>query len=138
VDCLRQTKKPLSILLVEDDTAATAITVRLIAMQFPDALVCSAENGNAALQLFKEQVPDIVITDIGMPLRDGMDMAREIRKLNARTRFIVLTAYNEKQFIETFDEIGVDAYLLKPLNLDLLMSAIEKSMAALQPVTDPD
>jgi two-component system, OmpR family, response regulator VanR len=135
---LRQTKKPLSILLVEDDTAATAITVRLIAMQFPDALVCSAENGNAALQLFKEQVPDIVITDIGMPLRDGMDMAREIRKLNARTRFIVLTAYNEKQFIETFDEIGVDAYLLKPLNLDLLMSAIEKSMAALQPVTDPD
>ena len=122
-----------SILIVEDDPAACEIAARMIAMQFPEALVHSARDGAAGLELFKRHAPQIVVTDISMPVINGIEMAREIKSLQASTRLIVLTAYNDRNFLEQFREIGFRGYLMKPIDLELLMTAIEECLAELRP-----
>jgi len=121
----RQPESAVSILLVEDDPAAGDLISRMIAMAFPDAVIYSAEDGLAGLELFKKHSPRIVLTDIGMPGKSGIELAREIRSMGQGTRLIVLTAYSDKPLVQLCREIGVEAYLLKPLNLEKLMAAIQ-------------
>lgn len=115
----------ITMLIVEDDTVAAEICARLIALEYPGAAVYLAENGSIGLELFRKHAPQIVITDIDMPVLNGIEMARGIKRLKPDTRFIVLTAYNEQNFVRQFQEIGVETYLLKPLNMDHLLSAID-------------
>lgn len=122
-----------SILVAEDDPAAREISARMIAMQFPEAAVYSARDGAAGLELFKKHAPQIVVTDISMPVKNGIEMAKEIKSLQARTRFIVLTAHSDRSFLDEFGKIGFRAYLMKPIDLDLLMRAIEECLAELGP-----
>jgi YesN/AraC family two-component response regulator len=100
----------------------------MIAKKFPEAAIAAAENGRAGLELFKKRAADIVITDVNMPEMDGIDMAAAIKSTKADTKFIVLTAYNEKRFFEKFSEIGFSAYLLKPIEFKKLFAAIEKCL----------
>lgn len=119
----------ISILVVEDDTEALALLKLMIAKKFPGTATSTAENGRAGLELFNKRPADIVITDINMPVMDGIDMACEIKTIKANTKFIVLTAYNEKRFFEKFSEIGFSGYLLKPIEFNKLFAAIEKCIA---------
>jgi len=120
----KKSKTAVSILIVEDDPAASALTSRIIAMQYPDAAIYSAADGLTGLELFQRHAPRIVITDIGMPLKSGIELAREIRLLGPGTKLIMLTAYSDELFVQLCKEIGIQAYLLKPLNLEKLLTAI--------------
>jgi YesN/AraC family two-component response regulator len=119
----------LSLLLVEDDRTARDMVSRMVARNFPDSKIYTAENGKIGVELFREHTPDIVITDINMPEMDGIEMAREIRTINDKATYIVLTARNDKNTFEIFKEIGFCAYLLKPLNYNDLFEAIERCSA---------
>ena len=122
---LRQSKIAVSILIVEDDQETRAIISRVIAMRFPDAAIYLAENGIMGEEVFKKHTPEIVITDISMPLKNGIEMAREIKSIKAAdTKIIVVTAHDDKINLAQFKEIGVHTYLFKPLNLDELMLAV--------------
>lgn len=121
-----QTLRSFSLLIVEDDKAASKIIANMIGMEFPDCTVYLADNGILGLELFKEYAPDIVITDVNMPVMDGVELARAIRSINAEATYIVLTAYSDKTVFEKFREIGVCAYLLKPINFSELFAAIER------------
>lgn len=123
---LQRGKKRVGILIVEDDAAAGAIASRLLALEFPEATLYSAADGIIGIEQFKEHRPDIVITDIGMPRLGGVEMARAIKSMRPDTKFVVLTAHNEKSLIEEFKEIGIESYLLKPLKFDLLVAAIKR------------
>lgn len=118
--------RPLSLLIVEDDKMALNIIVRMVANEFPYCTIHSAENGIMALELYQELTPDLIITDINMPWMGGIEMAREIRSIDVNARFIVMTAYSDKDLLEKFQEVGFCVYLLKPLNFEELFAAIEK------------
>ena len=118
-----------SLLVVEDDTMVCLAIGRMIARQFPDATVYTAENGQIGLEIFKEHSPEIVITDINMPVMDGIEMAGKIKSIKADTKFIVLTGYSDKNYLERFSEIGFDDYIVKPVELRKLFAAIEKCRA---------
>jgi YesN/AraC family two-component response regulator len=118
-----------SLLIVEDDNAACEILARMSAKEFPDCTIQTAGNGVVGLKLYKEIRPNIVITDVNMPVMGGIEMAREIRLINDKAKFIVLTAYGDKIYFEKFKEIGFCAYLLKPINFKELFAAIEKCSA---------
>ena len=128
MDAQRQTPKGATILVVEDDRAANDITCRMIAMEFPDAVVHSAENGALGEELFKRHAPDLVITDVSMPVKNGIELARTVKALKPETGFIVLSAYNEKIFQEKFRELGIHTYLLKPIDLEQLLAAIHSHL----------
>jgi YesN/AraC family two-component response regulator len=117
--------KPISLLIVEDDKETLAIITRMVAKKFPDYTVYGAENGVAGIEIFKQFNPDLVITDANMPVMDGVEMVRSIRRLGADKTFIVVTAYSDKVIFDTFRGLGVCAYLLKPLDFNELFASIE-------------
>ena len=122
----QQPKTKVSILIVEDNRAANKIIGRMVAKEFPDAIVYSADNGATGVELFIEHAPDVVLTDISMPEMNGFEMANVIQSIKADTKFIVFTAHCEGDFLPQFKGIGVNEYLLKPLNLDELIMSINK------------
>lgn len=97
-----------------------------------------ARNGKEGLDIFKEHSPDIVLTDIMMPMMSGLDMAREIRKLSLKTKIIIVTAHGDGDSLMDAIDIGVDRFLTKPVSLDKLdrsflscakVIAVEKELA---------
>ena len=115
-----------SLLIVEDDKASRVVIARMVGLKFPGCTIHTADNGRQGLALFKEYLPDMVVTDINMPEMDGIEMAREIRKINANATYIVLTAYGNKSYSEQFEEIGYCAFLLKPVDFNELFAMIER------------
>lgn len=116
----------LSIMIVDDDREATKIIGHITAKKFPDATISIADNGKQGLELFEEYRPDIVITDIRMPVMDGIRMARAIKSLKDDTHIIVLTAFNDKASLAEFREIGFYDYLIKPIEFTKLLATLEK------------
>jgi YesN/AraC family two-component response regulator len=115
-----------SVLLVEDDSVVCFSISRIIAKEFPDATVYAAENGKDGLELFKKHTTDIVITDINMPLMDGIEMAGEIKSIKSNTKFIVVSGYCDKEHLDRFRGIGIVDYIVKPVDFNKLFAAIEK------------
>jgi YesN/AraC family two-component response regulator len=118
-----------SLLFVEDDEVVRQAIGRMVAWQFPDATVYTAENGLIGLELFKEHTPEIVITDINMSVMDGIQMAGKIKSLKPDTMLIVLTGYSDKNYLDRLNEIGINDYIVKPIDLEELFAAIEKCRA---------
>jgi two-component system, sensor histidine kinase and response regulator len=117
-----------SILIVEDDKAARDILGVVISKKYPDITLYFAENGRTGVDLFKEKAPEIVITDVNMPVMDGIQMAREIKALKADTMFIVITAYSDRNISEKFID-GFTSFIKKPIQFAALFEAINKCIA---------
>lgn len=128
-----QSHDSFSLLLVEDDEMVNMAIRRILARRFPEATIHSAENGMIGLELFKEHAPEIVITDINMPVMDGIEMAGKIRSINSETKFIVLTGYSDKNFLERFSEVGLADYMVKPVDFKKLFAAVEKCRTGITP-----
>lgn len=99
----------------------------MIPRKFPGATVLLAENGRAGLELFREHAPEIVITDIRMPVMDGILMAGEIRALKPDAKIIAVTAFGDDQgYLEKMERIGFSGCLTKPIEFGKLFAAIER------------
>lgn len=119
----------ISVLIAEDDKIAGATLAVMIPRKFPGVSCHLADNGRDGLAFCTSTPPDIVITDINMPEMDGIQMASEIQKIKADTRFIVISAYNEERYRQKFTEIGICQYLAKPIRFPKLFAAVEQSIA---------
>jgi len=115
----------ISLLLVEDEEMARTTMVDMISRRYPGLHVTSAENGAAGLSRFQAGNFDIVVTDINMPALNGIEMIREIRSLTPETPVIVLTAVKDTSFVLDAINLGVRNYVLKPIDHQLLFSAID-------------
>ncbi len=87
-------------------------------------IAATAHNGKEALEIFQENPTDIVVTDVEMPRMNGLELLREIRKLNSRTRGIFLSGYDEFEYARTALRLDVEEYILKPINEDQLRDAL--------------
>lgn len=120
------------ILYVEDDDIIRKMVMLMLGARFPGLPITVAVNGHEGLELFKIHKPEIVLTDIRMPLMDGIRMAREIKKLRRETRVIVITADCDiNRMMEAID-IGIDHYVLKPINKAKLLAALEECVSSLR------
>lgn len=95
-------------------------------------VVGTAPNGEDAFELFKEKVPDIVISDIRMPKKDGIWLSEQLSKIASDTHMIFLTGYNEFEYAQSAVNNGVCRYLLKPINEDELFSIIDELVAEIE------
>lgn len=121
--------KAPTLLIVEDDRVICQMLATVTRRKYRDVTIYQAENGRIGVDLFKEHMPEIVITDINMPVMDGIEMAEEIKTIKAGIKFIVMTAYSDKEYYEKFSKIGFCEYLLKPIVLSTLFAAIDKCIA---------
>ncbi|MBF0317519.1 MAG: response regulator [Nitrospirae bacterium] len=122
--------KTLTVLYVEDEAGireniGEAINRRVRSLYL-------ATNGQEGLALYIKHHPDIVITDIKMPLMSGLEMAVEIKKLNPKAQIIITTAFSERELFLDAISIGVNQYVLKPINRDNLLSAIYRCMEVVE------
>ena len=116
--------KGLSILYVEDDDALRVKMLEFLQMIFDR--VYPAENGKKGLEAFNMYSPDIIITDIKMPVMDGLEMANQVKQKNPDTPIIITTAFSEVDFLIRAIEIRVDRYVLKPIDEGIFLDAIHK------------
>ncbi len=119
-------KNEISILLVEDERISREIMGRIISMKFPDVKILTAENGKAGLDAFRTYHPDIVITDISMPVMDGIRMATEILKSAPGTPIFITTAHNEMHCELDSLDAGRFHFLQKPIKHESLFKAIQE------------
>lgn len=119
-----------TLLFVEDDLAARDLIVEMIKVRFDGYTVYTAENGKVGVEVFRRHNPPLVVTDVNMPVMDGLEMAREIRALNQHTAFLVLTAYGDEPLKTSFAELGYCSFLRKPVDFNELFDAIENCLAA--------
>jgi len=122
-------KMDITVLFVEDEPVTRSTIAAILERQIHTVLL--AGDGRAGLEAFKAHQPEIVITDIRMPVMSGLDMAREIKLLAPRTHVIVTTAHNDTEFFLDAIDIGIDQYLLKPIDRDRLFAAIRKTQEVL-------
>lgn len=118
--------KDITVLYVEDDVM-TLEEISFFLKKYLKNLII-AKNGKEGLELFKEHNPDIVITDIQMPIMNGLEMAEEILKINPNIPIAVTTAYSDGEFLIRAIDLGIDKYIVKPLNLSEILAVIQKSL----------
>lgn len=115
----------LKILYAEDDKEVADSIARTISLCSDIESIDIAGNGEEALKYFNQKGDyDIVISDIQMPKLNGLDAIKEIKSKNPELFTIITTAFNEKEYLYDSIESGVDKYLLKPLDLNKLISLI--------------
>jgi len=122
--------KNYTILYVEDDEE-----VRRVAVEYLSRLckkVLEAENGKVALGIWRDEEPDIIITDISMPKMNGIDMARYIRAQDQKTPIIVATAYTDEEYLLKAVELQLVKYIVKPITKEKLMNALELSIERME------
>lgn len=113
----------ISLLYVEDDKVTSEQVSRILQRIVTELHV--AENGSDGLAIYRKHHPDIILTDIMMPVLNGLEMSREIRKLNRESQIIMLTAYSDTEYLLECIALGVNQYVQKPVDCSHLASAIE-------------
>ena len=93
------------------------------------AVVGEASNGKAGLALIREKKPDIIVTDIKMPVMDGLEMVRALREEGCAAVVIFLTAYSDFTYAQSAVKLGAADYLLKPFHDGELEAAVERLTA---------
>jgi signal transduction histidine kinase len=121
----------LTVLYVEDESDSRVEFIEIIRLRYPELRLLVAENGKEGITAFKLNQPEIVVTDINMPHKNGIVMASEIRAMNPATEIIFLTAYSDTNYLMQAIEIGVSHFILKPTNVEQLFKVIDKVIASI-------
>ncbi len=117
--------KNLTLLYVEDDAEIQGYLAEFLRRYTSNLhLAQSAEIGQ---ELYEKINPDIILLDINLPGKSGIDFARELRLSDHDTRIIISTAYTDKEFLLTAVELELTRYLVKPVTSTELMEALSKA-----------
>ncbi|WP_167856011.1 response regulator [Natronospirillum operosum] len=124
-DVLRQFLRTLSVLYVEDNADIREQLTLFLQRRFGEVLV--AQDGAEGLRLFEQgRTPDLVITDVRMPAMDGLTMTGHLRERWGDIPIMVTTAHEETEFLLKAIEIGVDEFVVKPVDTRQMNRALLK------------
>ncbi|AXX92491.1 hypothetical protein CPU12_09365 [Malaciobacter molluscorum LMG 25693] len=125
---LQKESSALNILFIEDDEDLRVQTQKILKTLFKN--VVTATNGKEGLEAYKEFYStnsyyfDIVITDIKMPLKNGIELTKDILKINKEQDVIVISAYEDSKYLIELINIGVNNFVQKPLLIDQLVDPL--------------
>ncbi|OCB01162.1 response regulator transcription factor [Clostridium beijerinckii] len=104
------------VMIVDDEIPAREILLCIINWEYTDfRIVYSASNGKDALDKYTDIKPDLIITDIQMPIIDGLDLIEEVQKINKSQKFLILSCYEDFTYAQRAMKMGVTDYLIKDL-----------------------
>lgn len=116
--------KTLKILIVEDEKRLAQLLKDAISDSFFSVVI--AKDGNEGLKKFQVFKPDIIITDIMMPICDGLQMTQKIKELDEFIPIIVLSAHSEKEKLLKAIDLGISKYFIKPFDPEEVLEHINK------------
>ena len=114
------------ILVVDDEPGAVEILTDLLTKENYDVVI--AQDGGKALEILKESVFDLVLTDLNMPNLDGLGLLQELRKMNVETMSIVLTGCGTIDNAVAAMKIGAFDYITKPFKIDEMVLTVKRAL----------
>ncbi|WNR42834.1 response regulator transcription factor [Paenibacillus roseipurpureus] len=122
-----------NIVIVDDDRSVLQGMKRMIPWEeFNARLVGEAMDGSEGLRIIQECSPDIVITDIYMPVMNGLDMIQQLRSTDFAGKIVILSGYSDFEYARQALRLGVDDYLSKPVTLNTLRELLGKLLGQLE------
>ena len=118
-------------LLYVEDSKQTRESSLMIFGEFFDNIILAVD-GQDGLDKFQTNDIDIVITDINMPILNGLDMVYKIKQIDRNIPTLILSAHSESNFFIDSIKMGVDGYLLKPIDINQFISILEKVTSTLK------
>jgi DNA-binding NarL/FixJ family response regulator len=118
--------KPITVLLAEDHQIVREGFRSLLTHEPDIEVVGEAENGRQAVQLTRKLRPAVVVMDIGMPLLNGLEATRQIRKDFPDIKVLILSAYNDEAYVAQVAALGGVGFLLKQTSSGVLAKAIRE------------
>jgi len=113
-----------TIMVVEDDNVSMQV-ISMIAKKFASHII-TAINGKEGLALYQKEKPDLIISDISMPLMNGLIMAQKIREINQEVPIVLASALNEADILIESIQIGINEYIIKPIDTTKLKRIITR------------
>jgi len=127
----------IKVFLCDDHTLFRQGVRKLLGVEKNVEVIGEASNGVEMLELLRKSKPDVVLMDISMPKMDGVTTTYKIKKILPRTQIIILTVYEDEDYIFDAIKAGAMGYLLKDVDADDLVGAIRKvykGEALIQPI----
>ena len=117
----------ITVVIVDDhDIVRRGIHAYLQAL--PDfTVVGEAESGDAAVELARDLVPDVMLMDLVMPGTDGVEATRRVKNVSPRTQIVVLTSYHQDEHVFPALRAGAISYILKDVKMEELAEAIRRA-----------
>lgn len=127
------------VMLVDDEDMEREAMAEIIPWEQLDmTLVDTAWNGIEGLEKIKEHVPDIVITDIKMPVMDGLELIGKAQELYPQMMFVVLSGYGEYEYTSNAMKMGIRHYILKPCDEQKIMEVLSNVKEELQDMEEKE
>lgn len=114
--------KHVDVLFVEDDESEIEFTYTMLQSYLKSLDV--ARNGQEGLELYKKKHYDLVITDIVMPVMDGLTMVQEMKKIDPEQHIIITSSYDDSENLLKSIKLGVSSYILKPFKSSNIFSEL--------------
>lgn len=111
--------KSKTVLFAEDDKIIKSQITEVLEMIFKK--VFSVEDGKKAYDVYQEEKPDIIISDIKMPNMDGLTLIEKIRQTDYKTPIILLTSFMEQELVVSAANLSIDGYIIKPIEFNKLI-----------------
>ncbi len=124
--------KQKTLLYAEDEPDIQKQYAQYFKNYFKDVFL--ATDGKEALNIYEDKKPDVVVLDINMPKKNGLEVAQKIREHDDKTQILLLSARSDKKCLKTAIELGLVCYLEKPITRSDLTTALSKIRKKLEPL----
>ena len=119
---MKETTKELTLLYVEDNEQLVNAKLEMFNDIFKK--VVHAPNGYEGLKKYQDESFDLIITDINMPVMDGLEMVEKIQKIEPNQKVIILSAYSEFEYLTKLSKLDIVCFLTKPVNMKKMFQKI--------------
>ncbi|WP_130806996.1 response regulator [Senegalia massiliensis] len=115
-------------ILIVDDAAFMRMMIKDILSKNGYEIVGEADNGQKAIEKFKELNPDLVIMDITMPEVDGIQAVKEIKKIDSNSKIVMCSAMGQQAMVIEAIQAGAKDFIVKPFQADRVIEAVNKAI----------
>lgn len=112
--------------LIVDDTAFMRMSLKAMLEKNGFQVVDEAEDGSVAVRKYRELRPDIVTMDITMPMMDGIQALKEIRKLDSNSKIVMISALGQESYVREAVMCGAKGFIVKPFKEDYVIKTLNK------------
>ncbi|WP_072680107.1 response regulator transcription factor [Arcobacter sp. LA11] len=121
--------KAVTILYAEDEVGIRKNIMKTLSYYAKE--VYEASNGQEAFDLYEKNKPDIILSDIHMPIMDGIEFIKKVRQTDKNTPVVMITAHTDKKYLLEAVELHMEKYIVKPINTKMLFEVLGKCIDAL-------